>query len=318
MKFRLLSNDIYLRNNKENIAFIFYGNINQEEIKKTLNKIVYILYESHWVYRYILGLKIYVSDINICNIDGIGKHDKFFYIMKKQISIPYKNTEPFKIYDSKNFKVYDSKNIEWNNNNNNNLSAYSFIEKKTDANVIFVPYSDELFDENHLLDLNYYIQIEEIFAREEYKRHLYPNYLVSLRYLQDKNGEYKKDRDKILFAYEGYYISIIENKTLDNDVIKCLNNYFNIHNECIRVEKTDINNSIEALLNCYGLWENFIDDNSKVKLQNYSNIIENRLGKFKGYYKISNYPDISGISLRKPCCFLYEKAIVFVEYATRE
>lgn len=307
MKFRLLSNDIYLRNNKENIAFIFYGNINKEEIKKTLNKIVYMLDRGNWVYRYILGLKIYVSDINICNIDGIGKHDKFFYIMKKQIRIPYKNTELF--------KIYDSKNIEWNNNN---LSAYSFIEKKIDDNVIFDPYGDELIDENHLLDLNYYIQIEEIFAREEYKRHLYPNYSVSLRYIQDKNGKYKKGGDKILSAYEGYYISIIENKTLDNDVIKCINDYFNIHNDHVRIEKTDINNSIEALLNCYGLWENFIEDNSKMKLQNYSNIIENRLGKFKGYYKISNFMDIYGISLREPCCFLYEKAIVVVDYATRE
>ena len=137
--------------NKENIAFIIYTNIEEDE-EKTYTDI------SESVCRWLLKtneVKLYVTDYEN-DYFKLENKDKVIYILNDNYE------EKLKLKKIDNYqKIYEEEN--------NIYSIYSYYEKELDENIKFIPYSKNVYDyngsEEYEIEEELLIGVEEIFAK---------------------------------------------------------------------------------------------------------------------------------------------------------
>lgn len=282
--------------NKENIAFIIYTNIEEDE-----EKIYTDISES--VCRWLLKtneVKLYVTDYEN-DYFKLENKDKVIYILNDNYE------EKLKLKKIDNYqKIYEKEN--------NIYSIYSYYEKDLDENIKFIPYSKNVYDyngsEEYEIEEELLIGVEEIFAKETYKK------LIFLTTYNLINNEIR--------SYEGYEYNIVKNDyNENNNIIEILNDTFETKLKYDEINDLKIDNLVDAYKEIYYIDFLNISDSSINKLNNIIENLELKLGKYRKIYLVNesdNEEDIINTFFVNMCTWaiVFDNAIIVVMYGSNE
>lgn len=282
--------------NKENIAFIIYTNIEEDE-EKTYTDI------SESVCRWLLKtneVKLYVTDYEN-DYFKLENKDKVIYILNDNYE------EQLKLKKIDNYqKIYEKEN--------NIYSIYSYYEKDLDENIKFIPYSKNVYDyngsEEYEIEEELLIGVEEIFAKETYKKSIF---LTTYNLI---NNEIR--------SYEGYEYNIVKNDyNENNNIIEILNDTFETKLKYDEINDLKIDNLVDAYKEIYYIDFLNISDSSINKLNNIIENLELKLGKYRKIYLVNesdNEEDIINTFFVNMCTWaiIFDNAIIVVMYGSNE
>ena len=282
--------------NKENIAFIIYTNIEEDE-----EKIYTDISES--VCRWLLKtneVKLYVTDYEN-DYFKLENKDKVIYILNDNYE------EKLKLKKIDNYqKIYEKEN--------NIYSIYSYYEKDLDENIKFIPYSKNVYDyngsEEYEIEEELLIGVEEIFAKETYKKSIF---LTTYNLI---NNEIR--------SYEGYEYNIVKNDyNENNNIIEILNDTFETKLKYDEINDLKIDNLVDAYKEIYYIDFLNISDSSINKLNNIIENLELKLGKYRKIYLVNesdNEEDIINTFFVNMCTWaiVFDNAIIVVMYGSNE
>lgn len=282
--------------NKDNIAFIIYTNITDNEDKMYSDI-------SEAVCRWLIKsneIKLYVTDYSN-DYFKLENKDKVLYILNDN-------------YEEKNNYIKTNNYNKIYQSEEDSYSIYSYFEKTINEDIKFIPYSKNVYDyngaEEYEIEEETLIGIEEVYARETYKKSIF----LSTYHLI--NNE--------LRTYEGYEYSIIKNDyNENNNIIEIINDTFNTKLKYYEVNDLKIDNLIDVYKEIY--FNDFFDLNetSLNKLNEYINKLEIKLGKYKKVYLVDESEDedniINSFFINMATwCIVFEKGIIIVMYGSNE
>ena len=299
---------IQINNNiaKEEIAFIIYTNVEENNEDKLFSSIADLI--CRWVTKED-NIKLYVTDYenDILKIDDNNTNTKVVYILNNNYEekLNYnKNTKYINVYSTDEIVGVD----------NTYINIYSCFEKKINDDAIFKPYSSEVYDYNDAeefeIEEELFTNIEEIYAKESYKKHI----ILGLYRLI--NNE--------LCSYEGYEYSIIKNDINTNsNIIEVINDTFDT-----KIKYEDINNlkkdNLKDAINEIYLNNSLcLEDDSVNKLSKLTSELESRLGNYKNAYLIIEGEEEETIVNSffvnmSTYCIVFEKTLLIISYGSNE
>ena len=278
--------------NKEDISFIIYTDIEDNSYDEITDLLCRWLLKTN-------EIKLYVTDYEY-DYFKLENKNKVLYILNNNYE------EKFNYIKTNNYKkIYIDEN--------NTYSIYSYFEKKLEE-VKFIPYSKNVYDyngsEEYEIEEDLLIGIEEIFAKETYRK---PIFLNPYRLINNE-----------LSSYEGYEYNIIKNDYNENDnIIEILNDTFGTKLKYDDIKDLKIEKIVDTYkeIYCNNFYE--LDDSSLNKLNDSIESLESKLGKYKKVYLVNesdNEENIINTFYFNMCTWaiVFEKGIIIIMYGSNE
>lgn len=313
-KYKINTDYNYGTKSKENeIAFAIYCKSSDTDLTDFCNHIYYILSLGNWIAKN--------KDISMCivdsNLDILGLEDKnaynnVIYIKCEDISNENINVDKFrKMLDFKEI----NKTIPSNGYSINNITdyiIYGCYERKLDKGAELNPYCSDIEDNRNLLKEDIFIRVEEIFAKENYKKNL-----LNLYHLVGK------DR---IYAYAGFSYNIIMNNAIENyDITNIINEKFKTNLDSSSLKSYDIKNHIDAIKEIFkSIYAAELTDKLFDELKKYLSKIENKLDSYIKLYLIEESGTNKSNSVNSfyiklgTWCVVYQNAILIISYGSDE
>lgn len=296
---------------KENeIAFVIYCNASDTDITDFCNNIYYILSLGHWILKN-KDITMYIVDSNfdILGLENKNAYNKVIYIKCEEISNEKINVNNFRKMND----IYQKDTIL------SNCTIYSCYERKLDKLIKLSPYGYGCFyDIDKLVDENIFIKIEEIFAKENYRKKM-----LTLYGKRNFTGN-----GKLLSSDSGFeFCSIRNDIAINKDIISIINNKLKTNLNKLVFDNYKIENHMEAFIEIFKvIYDNKLDDESINTLEKYISEIENKLGNYIKLYSIKEEGnDTNESNLVNPffinCgtwCLIYQNAILIISYGLDE
>jgi len=272
------------------------------------NHIYYILYLGNWILRdKIINMYSVDSTSDILKLDNKNKYNMAIYIKSEDL-----NQESIKVDNYR--KMFDINEIDqtipstgYTADTISDFIVYSCHERKLDDDAILNPYCSDYEDDT-------FSKIEEIFAKESYKKNL-----LKLYHIGSNNN---------LYAYSGFSYNVIMNNAIENDdIANILNKKFRTHLKMDVIRDYKIVNHIDAIKEVFKLiYDADLTDSVIEEFNKYLSVIENKLGRYIKLYSIEeeeNDTDESDsinpfyINMEN-WCIAYQNAILIVSYGSDE
>ena len=152
--------------NKNEIAFAIYSNVLDKDIPCLCNGIYELLAMGKWISKeQQIDFYVVENGLEILKLENKNSYNKSIYIMDDDISKEnIKVTEYRKMYDINEKDETILKHASYN------CAIYSCYERKLDKSIKLNPYGLSFYDIDKLVNENIFVKIEEIFAKENYRR----------------------------------------------------------------------------------------------------------------------------------------------------
>ena len=295
----------------DEIAFAIYCNSKGIDLTTSCNYIYQQLLMGKWITKdQNINMYILDSSDDILGLVNNDSYDKVIYIKCEEITNTNIRVNNFsKRYSFKdNFKP----SIKFPIDNIVDFVIYGCYERKLDDKTKFIPYCSNV--EGNLIKEDIFIRIEDIFARENFKKHIISSY-----YLLDNN----------MHSYLGFFYNIIMNSsTKDDDIINIINERLKSNLDVSQLKKYDRATHVDAIREVFkcvyaGELKNSLINNLKQLL----NEIENKLGDYIMIFSIEEQNSTSKQDLKivspwyfnaKTWCIVYKNGILIVSYGSDE
>lgn len=299
---------------KENeIAFAIYCNVSDADITAFCNYIYYILSLGKWISKNKeISMYIVNSNFDILGLENKNAYNKVIYIKCEEINNENISANNFrKMYDHKeNSKTIPSTEYSFSNIDN---IIYGCYERKLDKAAELYPYCSDVEDNKNLLRDDIFIRVEEIFAKENYKKNLVNWY----RLLLSRNG---------ISADAGFSYNVIMNNAIDNDdITNIINEKFKTNLNGSSLIDYDIRNHIDAVKEIFkSIYADKLTDKLLNELNKYLSEIENKLGNYIKLYSIyedenENDTNVNPFYINLGTwCVVYQNAILIISYGSDE
>jgi len=296
-------------NLKENeIAVVIYCNSSDTDLMVFCNHIYYILYLGNWILRdKIINMYSVDSTSDILKLDNKNKYNMAIYIKSEDL-----NQESIKVDNYR--KMFDINEIDqtipsigYTADTISDFIVYSCHERKINNDTKLNPYCSDYEDDT-------FSKIEELFAKESYKKNLLKLYHIGI--------------NNNLYAYSGFSYNIIMNNSTENDnIANILNKKFRTHLKMDVIRDYKIVNHIDAIKEVFKLiYDADLTDSVIEEFNKYLSVIENKLGRYIKLYSIEeeeNDTDESDsinpfyINMEN-WCIVYQNAILIISYGSDE
>lgn len=299
---------------KENeIAFAIYCNVFDVDITDFCNYIYYILSLGNWISKNKhISMYIVYSNLDILGLEDKKTYNKVIYIKCEDINNENINVNNFrKMYDYReNSKTIPS--TEYSINNIDNI-IYGCYERKLDKEAELNPYCSDLEDNSNLLKKDIFIRVEEIFAKENYKKNL-----LNLYHLLNKYQ---------IYAYAGFAYNIIMNNAIENyDITNIINEKFKTNLDSSSLKSYEIKNHIDAIKEIFkSIYDDKLTDELIDELKKYLSEIKNKLGSYIKLYLIEEKSGTNKSKSVNPFyinfgtwCIIYQNAILIISSGSDE
>lgn len=300
---------------KENeIAFAIYCNSSNIDLADFCDYIYYILSLGIWISKNKdISMYILRSNLDILGLEDKNVYNNVIYIKCEDINNENINVDKFrKMHDFKEI----NKTIPFNGYLINNITdyiIYGCYERKLDKEAELNPYSSDLEDNRNLLKKDIFIRVEEIFAKENYKKNL-----LNLYHLLSK---YK------IYANAGFSYNIIMNNAIENyDITYIINEKFKTNLDSSSLKSYDIKNHIDAIKEIFKLiYADKLTDELIDELKKYLSEIKNKLGSYIKLYLIEEKSGTNKSKSVNPFyinlgtwCVIYQNAILIISFGSDE
>lgn len=296
-------------NLKENeIAIVVYCNVSDSDLMDFCSHIYYILFLGNWILRNkVISMHVVDRNLDILGLENKNAYNRAIYIKSEDL-----NQETIKVDNYR--KMFDLKEIDqtipssgYTTDTISDFIVYGCHERKLDNDAKLNPYCSDYEDDT-------FSRIEEIFAKESYKKNL-----LKLYHIGSNNN---------LYAYSGFSYNIIMNNSIENDdIASILNKIFKtkLKTDVIRDYKKE--NHIEAIKEIYKLiYDANLTDSVIDELEKYLRDIENKLGSYIKLYSLEEEEnDTDECDSINPFyinmgnwCVVYQNAILIVSYGSDE
>ena len=296
-------------NLKENeIAIVVYCNVSDSDLMDFCNHIYYILFLGNWILRNkVISMHVVDRNLDILGLENKNAYNRAIYIKSEDL-----NQETIKVDNYR--KMFDLNEIDqtipssgYTTDTISDFIVYGCYERKLDNDAKLNPYCSDYEDDT-------FSKIEEIFAKESYKKNL-----LKLYHIGSNNN---------LYAYSGFSYNIIMNNFIENDdIASILNKNFKtkLKTDVIRDYKKE--NHIDAIKEIYKLiYDANLTDSVIDELKKYLRDIENKLGSYIKLYSLEEEEnDTDECDSINPFyinmgnwCVVYQNAILIVSYGSDE
>ena len=259
---------------KDKIAFVFYGNLNYEQIINSLSLGNWLKYDNKKIKIYILNKKIHtiipdellnesIDEVALILIDDIIKNIK----INKDFRVIYDDYADANIETSKKIKMYGRVERIWEEEAFNDIPYSLIIENKTNLQI----------NDDFIQLLN---RFEHIGVKHDYEH----KFIHSLSFTHKNKECFRK--------YEGYQIDILKTNFNSVEELKDVLNitYDNCQINTEMLSLIDIKDKIEIILKVFASGSDLNDLSMQDKdfIKNGICKLENFLGNFINMYEIKD------------------------------
>jgi len=288
--------------NKDEIAFAFYCKTQLNDLSVFCNHMYHVLFLGKWILSnsnvnmYVVNNDEDILDLENINIDKKKEYNKVVYIKYEDINSDTVRVKSYrKIFD---YKEQDETKVSsgYKIDNIDDYGIYISCERKIDNGTELSPYCSNVIDNNNLVSKDIFIKIEEIFAKENYKKNL-----LKLYNLLSNNK---------LCANLGFSYSIILNEEYKNNMDKTSQ------------KSLDIKEHIDAIKKIYSvIYDKELEEKSSIELNKYIAEIESKLGNYIEMYLVE---DDNAVSINPfymnfgVWCIRYQNALLIISHGSDE